>query len=248
MPLTSLDCLMIIDDDQFVNTFNMSMSPIAIVTRVDQVRRAILSQIFSGALKPGDRLVEARLASELGVSQATVNAALQDMHNQGIVNKMLNRFTEVSRYTWRELENLFSVRMILEPAAAEMAARTLTPEGVRRLTTQVDQMRAAARLNDIPLFCLADYTFHQETYALSCNSFLVQACQAIAAAPFAYILCGSADPLPADYLALAEDHQEIVTALQKGPEAAGRLLRERIEAWRAHSEHALSAAALTPPG
>src|ERR1700736_5326882 len=100
------------------------MSPITTITKVEQVRRAILYQIFSGALQPGQRLVEAKLANELGVSQATVNAALQDMHNQGIVNKMLNRFSEVSRYTFREIENLFSVRLILEPEAAAVAARS----------------------------------------------------------------------------------------------------------------------------
>src|SRR5581483_7847459 len=83
--------------------------PIIPVTKVDQVRGAVLHRIFAGLLQPGQRIVEARLASELGVSQATVNAALQDMHNQGIVNKMANRFTKVSHYTSQEIENLFSV-------------------------------------------------------------------------------------------------------------------------------------------
>jgi DNA-binding GntR family transcriptional regulator len=155
---------------------------------------------------------------------------------------MLNRFSEVSRYTYREIENLFSVRLILEPVATAVAARALDEEGVRRLTEHVDRMRAAARTNDIPRFCLADYSFHQEIYALSFNSFLIQACQAIAAAPFAYILCGSTGALPVEYASLAEDHQEIVSALQAGPEAAERIARERIEAWRLHSEHALKAA------
>jgi DNA-binding GntR family transcriptional regulator len=80
-------------------------------------------------------------------------------------------------------------------------------------------------------------------YALSGNPFLIQACQAIAAAPFAYILCGGAKGLPADYPALAEDHQLILTELQNGPDAAARITRENIETWRLHSVHALNAAA-----
>lgn len=219
------------------------MSPIRTISRIAQVRHAILYEIFSGTLKPGQRLLEARLATQLDVSQATVNAALQDLHNQGIVKKVMNRFSEVSRYSSVEIENLFSVRLIIEPAAAEIAAGNLSPEGTGRLTEQLDLMRAAARTNDIPRFSLADYSFHQEVYALSGNSFLIQACQAIAAAPFAYILCDGSGALPVDYVSLAEDHQGIIDALVAGPEVAARISREMIETWRLHSVKALEAAA-----
>src|SRR5436309_13027960 len=93
-----------------------------ILTRTEQVRRAILQQILSGRLRPGERLLEARLSKELGVAQATVNAALQDLHNQGLVTKLLNRSTNVSRYTLEDIERLFAVRVLLEPAAAAAVA------------------------------------------------------------------------------------------------------------------------------
>jgi DNA-binding GntR family transcriptional regulator len=71
--------------------------PIVAVTKVNQVRQAILEDIFSGKLRPGERLREAQLSKELGVSQATVNAALQDLHDQELVTKILNRSTTVAR-------------------------------------------------------------------------------------------------------------------------------------------------------
>ena len=216
------------------------MLPIATVTKVEQVRRAILLQLFSGALKPGQRLVEAKLASELCVAQATVNAALQDLHNEGIVTKLLNRSTKVNRYTFRELENLFAVRLILEPAAAASAAKSLSDDGIIRLTEQFKHMRSAALSADLPAFCVADYTFHQEIYTLSGNSFFIQACRAIAAAPFAYILCDRVALLPTDYVSLAEDHHQIILALQSGPDTAARITREKIEVWRSHSVRALT--------
>jgi len=217
------------------------MLPIATVTKVEQVRRAILYQLFSGVLHPGQRLVEARLASELHVSQATVNAALQDLHSEGIVTKLLNRSTNVNRYSVREIENLFAVRLILEPPAAEAASRLLDDAGRKRLQQFVTQMRQSAESNDLPGFCIADYSFHQEVYALSANPFFIQACRAIAAAPFAYILCDRASELPTDYCSLAEDHQEIITALEAGPETAVRRTKELIEVWRSHSMAALNA-------
>ena len=215
------------------------MKPISPVTRVDQVRHAILELIFSGALRPGERLVEASVAARLCVAQATVNAALQVLHDQGIVNKVLNRSTNVCRYTAREIDNLFSVRLILEPAAAEAASRSFSAEGRSALQVQVDAMRHAAGGQDLPQFCLADYTFHQELYRISGNPVLIQACEAIAAAPFAYILCDSASALPTNYMQLAEDHQEVILALEQGPEAAAEITRDRINAWRMHSVRAL---------
>lgn len=213
--------------------------PIQTLTKVEQVRQAILVDILSGVFRPGQRLLEAKLSKELGVSQATVNAALLDLHNQGLVTKAMNRSTNVNRYNQAALDNLFAVRSVLEPAAAAAVAARWSNQARESLREYVDQMRRAARAKDLPKFCLADYTFHQEIYRLTGNSFLIQACQAIAAAPFAYLLCDTQSPLPTDYLALAEDHQDLILAMEEGPEPAERVMSSRIEQWRQHSFRAL---------
>lgn len=210
------------------------------LSKTEQVRRAILAAILRGELRPGQRLIEAALSRELGVSQATVNAALQDLHNQGLVTKLLNRSTNINRYTEEEIRKLFAVRAVLEPAAAAELAGRWDAEAKERLEEQVGQMRSAARRHDLQAFCLADYTFHQEIYALTKNSFLVQACQAIAAAPFAYILCDHLEALPTDYAALAEDHQDLIRAMETGPGEAERVTKARIEQWLDHSLSALT--------
>ncbi|MBV8820136.1 MAG: GntR family transcriptional regulator, partial [Acidobacteriaceae bacterium] len=81
-------------------------------SKTEQVRQAILLQILSGHLRPGQRLLEAKLSKELGVAQATVNAALLDLHDQGIVTKLLNRSTNVNQYTANDIDKLFSVRLV----------------------------------------------------------------------------------------------------------------------------------------
>jgi DNA-binding GntR family transcriptional regulator len=214
-----------------------------VVSKTEQVRRAILTEILSGRLQPGERLLEARLSKELGVSQATVNAALQDLHNQGLVTKLLNRSTNVGRYTLEDIERIFAVRVLLEPAAAAAVASSWSAESGSRLAAQVEAMRRGARSKDLATFCLADYEFHQEIYRLSGNSFLMQAAEAIAAAPFAYVLCDHLQALPTDYAALAEDHQEIIDAIAKGPKHAERDMRVRIQKWLNHSRRALAQAA-----
>lgn len=215
------------------------MLPVHALSKIEQVRYAILLQILTGALRPGQRLLEATLARELGVSQATVNSALQDLNDQGLVTKLLNRSTNVSRYTATEVEKLFAVRIVLEPAAAAAVAAVWSDEARAALETQVDRMRRAAGAHDLAEFCLADYTFHQEIYRLTGNPFLIQAGQALAAAPFAYVLCDHLEALPTDYVSLAEDHNGVLLAIAKGTESAAAVTRDRIEKWRDHSIRAL---------
>jgi DNA-binding GntR family transcriptional regulator len=212
---------------------------ITTLTRVEQVRRAILHQILSGTLRPGERLLEARISKELGVAQATVNAALQDLHNQGLVTKLLNRSTNVSRYSLNDIEKLFAVRVLLEPAAVAAVAASWSPEAEACLLEHVENMRHAARTKDLAKWGIADYAFHQEIYRLSGNPYLLQASQAIAAAPFAYILCDHLEALPTDYVSMAEDHQEVLLAMAEGPETAERVIRSHIQKWLDHSRRAL---------
>jgi DNA-binding GntR family transcriptional regulator len=207
------------------------LSEITLTTRVEQVRRAVLEGILTGAIRPGARLIEAALAKQLGVSQATVNQALQDLHAQGMVNKSTNRGTTVLRFGLIELEALFSVRAVLECIAAETAARSPTPSAVEGLRRWVEQMRTAGKSRHLAEFYLADYEFHQNLYRLSHNRFLVQACQAVAAAPFAYILCDRPKPLPADYREIAEDHEEVIQALLQGPAQALRVTQTKVSKW-----------------
>jgi DNA-binding GntR family transcriptional regulator len=224
----------------------MRLTPL---TRTEQVRRAILQQILTGVLRPGQRLLEAKLSKELGVSQATVNAALQDLHNHGVVTKLLNRSTRVNRYTLADIEKLFAVRALLEPAAVAAVSSVWSSEAQACLQEQVDQLRRAASTNDLAKLGIADYTFHQEIYRLSGNPFLMQASQAIAGAPIAYILCDHVEALPEDYLSLAKDHQDIVLAIAEGPDTAARVTRKIIEESLNHSRRALQqfAAESRPP-
>jgi DNA-binding GntR family transcriptional regulator len=233
------------DPTENLRTLRMDFA-IRTVSKSEQVCQAILLQILGGQLLPGQRLIEAKLASQLNVSQATVNAALQDLHNQGLVTKNMNRSTKVNRYTRTEIDNLFRVRLALEPVAAGLAAERFCEEAQLQLREHVDQMRLAARKRDLAKFCFADYLFHQEVYKQSGNSFLSRACQAIASAPFAYILCDHLDWLPTDYLMVAEDHQAIIQAMEYGPETAVNVTRERITEWLRHSLRALERDARVP--
>ena len=210
---------------------DQSLRQIVPRTMVRQVREAILKGILSGIFPPGHRLIEMTLAKDLGVSQSTVNQALQDLHAQGIVTKSLNKGTTVARFGIEDLNMLFAVRWPLERMACDCVARRMTSAMAKGLRNHVEDMREAAEQSNVPQFYLADYEFHQELYGLTCNPFLIQACEAIAAAPFVFILCGTTKALPADYRRVAEDHEDLVKALVSGPVETSQILEEKLKTW-----------------
>jgi DNA-binding GntR family transcriptional regulator len=80
-----------------------------------QVREQLTRDIVSGVLAPGQRLTQADLASRFGVSVAPIREALRELNNEGLVE--LDPFTgmTVHRPTLESLENVYEVRMALEP-------------------------------------------------------------------------------------------------------------------------------------
>lgn len=201
-------------------------------TVVEQVHDAVLQAVFDHRFRPGDRIVETALAKELGVSQATVNQALFDLDSKGIVTKTPNKETRINRLSLSEIETLFVIRKTLESLAAEAVAKIATPETEASLRFWVEEMRAAERDNHTYRFYLADYGFHQELHRQSKSPVIIRACQAIAVAPFAYLLSGSTDDLlPINYETTIADHEQIVDAVMESPARAVEVVQAKVEKW-----------------
>src|ERR1051326_7319940 len=96
----------------------------------------LFDAILRGELGPGQRIVEGKLARELGVAQSTLREALQQLEHQGLVRKSERRGTFVTRLRVKDMEDLYLVRLELEPLAASLACTRMNSE-------QFEQMKAA---------------------------------------------------------------------------------------------------------
>src|SRR5688500_14409919 len=85
-------------------------------------REAIRLRIASGRLRPGDRLNEAALSAELGVSRSPVREALRELEQHGLVVSYPNRGCFVADLTDRDVEEVVLLRGWLEGLAARLAA------------------------------------------------------------------------------------------------------------------------------
>ena len=92
------------------------------VSAVQKVAQALTDDIAVGVLTPGERVDEARLAEQLGVSRTPVREALRQLVAQRILVAGEKRGVRVAKYTREELSQVFEVMYEIEVTCARMAS------------------------------------------------------------------------------------------------------------------------------
>ena len=96
-----------------------------------QVADHLREQILAGTLAPGDRIVEADLAAEFGVSRHTLRSALQTLTAEGLLVQNQFRSTHVAQPTARDVYEIYTLRNALEAMACRLAAERAPFVGLR---------------------------------------------------------------------------------------------------------------------
>ena len=137
----------------------------------EQAADAIVTGVASGALQPGQRLVEADLAGLLNMSRVPLREALKILEVQGIVESVPHRGTRVAPIDHRRLDQISEVRVALERFACRDAIPIYVaqPGELAKLDRLIHQMeRAASRIDWIDV-SRADLAFHREIMRVSGN-------------------------------------------------------------------------------
>jgi DNA-binding GntR family transcriptional regulator len=192
----------------------------------DRVKDVILQRIVSGEYPPGSRLVETRIAQELGVSQAPVREALRDLEQLGCIIHEPFRGCSVRAFSADELLEAFPVRAALEALAARLAAEQISEQELLRLAELLETMRAAARRGDAHGQSQANASFHATIVRAARNATLER--QWALLEPFSRtFLTVSQSGL--DLLALSERHIPILDALRaRDPDAAADAMHRHL--------------------
>ena len=189
----------------------------------DRVKDLLLERIASGALPPGSRIVETRIAQELGTSQAPVREALRDLEQLGLVVHEPYRGCSVRAPSAAELLEAFPVRAALEALAARLAAPRVGEDVLERLDALVEAMAEAARTGDALGQSHANAEFHATIVEAAGNATLTRQWSLLE--PFArtYLTVTRAH---VDLAALAARHAPIVAALRARDGAAAATAME----------------------
>ncbi|MBA2300173.1 MAG: GntR family transcriptional regulator [Chloroflexi bacterium] len=189
-----------------------SAGPLSRSVLADQVRDRILEDILGGRHEPGSRIIETKVARELGTSQGPVREALRGLEALGVVEITPFRGSRVRRPSRREILEAYGVRSALETLGARRAVALMNDADVAELAGHLEAMRAAARDDDDRVLAEADARFHGRIVELADNGTLAKVWRSL-------------EPLSRTYLTLvipgadphwsAELHAPILEALER---------------------------------
>lgn len=138
----------------------------------DMVCDKIRQQIIDGTHPAGGRLVEDRLADELGVSRNPVREALRVLEAEGFVEMKPHRGAFVARLTEKDVSDIFDVRAALEAVVARTAARNATERDVAKIERLLESATRAVARADLPRVALLNRRFHEAMLDMAANVYL----------------------------------------------------------------------------
>jgi DNA-binding GntR family transcriptional regulator len=140
----------------------------------DELRNEIADLILSGALQPGDRLDEQKLAERFGVSRTPVREALHHLSSSGLVEMRPRRPAVVRRLSDVELADSFEALGELEALCARYAAERMTHAERLQLKNLIEKAEQVAAANDAAAYRALDAEFHNLIHVGSHNAGLLR--------------------------------------------------------------------------
>ncbi|WP_433479278.1 GntR family transcriptional regulator [Spirillospora sp. CA-142024] len=131
------------------------------------VADAIREAIARGDFAPNQRLVEADLSEQFGASRSGVRAALFELTNEGLVERVQHRGARVRAVTLEEAIEISEVRMAVEGLCAAKAAELITDQEIAELRSLGDSMRAAVAQGHVLEYSELNKTLHQRIVDIS---------------------------------------------------------------------------------
>lgn len=192
----------------------------------DDLRKSIVG----GEFCPGDRLVQDEIAARYGVSRIPVREAFRTLSAEGLVTFHRRRGAIVTRLTREDIQEILSIRGVLEGMAVRLAAERITPKQLERVCEVFTRMDAS--LDNPELFFKLNFEFHAA---------ILDAARSPRLKEIIVNLRNTVEPVARQYLARAgrvntahTDHAAILKALEEHDlEAAERLAT-------GHTQHVLA--------
>jgi len=196
----------------------------------DQIAEAIRSMITAGKLNPGERIVESRVAKQLGVGQPTVREALVALEHQGLVVRKANQGCMVTKLTRTEISQMLRVRRELETLAVELAAEHASDAELEELIGIARALKGTARERNMPAFFETDFRFHETLWRISGNSFLPRVISLVTVPLLAFLFIRNARNHHIDMEVSGQAHIDIAEGIRtRDQELASQVAQQRFQ-------------------
>jgi DNA-binding GntR family transcriptional regulator len=110
--------------------------------------RLLREAILSGHFRPGEKLIEAKLCSQMGVSRTSIREALRVLAAEKLITIVPNKGPSVAEVSWAEAEGIYHLRALLEGEAAALTAGRRTDDDVATMAAALARFRDAVEQQD----------------------------------------------------------------------------------------------------
>ena len=180
----------------------------------DVVFQTLRQAILRGELKPGERLMEVRLAKKLGVSRTPIREALRMLELEGLVLMIPRRGAEVAEITEKSMRDVLEVRRALEVLAVSLSCDRISGEQIEALKEAAEEFDRSLTLDDVTRTAEADVHFHDIIYRSTDNQRLIQLLSNLGEQMYRYRV---------EYLKhrefhpqISREHKELISYLEAG--------------------------------
>jgi DNA-binding GntR family transcriptional regulator len=192
------------------------------------VFESLREAIIGGRLKPGERLMEAQLAEELGVSRTPVREAIRKLELEGFVAMLPRKGAYVAGISLKDIVDVFEIRGALEALAAGLAAERITEGELDQMERCLLQASEAGDRENLSAFVAVDTGFHELIYRASRNQRLFQIVTLLQEQVQRFRTVSLSQP--GRFKDATEEHRQIIEAIsERNVELAQNLAKEHIE-------------------
>jgi DNA-binding GntR family transcriptional regulator len=197
----------------------------------DRAFDRIRHDIITCAIAPGTEISEAQLVAHYKLGKAPVRMALNRLAHDGLVRAIPRRGYRVTEVTLKDIHDVFELRLMLEPAAARMAAGRVDAQRLRALDEVCRAGYQPGDARSTSRFLEANKAFHVEIARGAGNARLADAVEQLLDEMTRLLHLGLG--LRNRSQEMQREHRALVKALTRGDGGtAERICREQIEAAR----------------
>ncbi|MFB7587058.1 GntR family transcriptional regulator [Streptomyces sp. NPDC056169] len=197
----------------------------------DSVYESVKAMVMDHVIEPGARVGIESLSRTLGVSATPVREALARLEADGlVVKRSLSGYRATELLDRRGVEELFEMRLLLEPRAAALAAERVGDTALDRIEALVEEMQGLPDKGHsyavYGRFALLDQRFHDALAAASGRTMLAAAVERL----HTHLHLFRLSPVTGGSPATVVEHSRILRAvLRRNPERAEGAMREHLE-------------------
>jgi DNA-binding GntR family transcriptional regulator len=199
----------------------------------DRVYKKLRTEIITGKIPGGSRLVESTLAAEMDVSRTPVREALHKMAMEGLLYSIPRAGYIVEEMSDHDVRDLFTTRTAIEQLAGRWAVTHITPDELHRLETNLkltDEVIAAGMMDKLSEL---DIEFHETIYKATRSKSLYRICKNLSDYSLKYRIVLSQPPHLARMT--RRHHFRIFEAfLTKDPDQVDEAIRQHMEQAQTH--------------